>query len=192
MKISLEEKKILVETARAAINEELLGTKFERIELADDSILKVNAGAFVTLTIDGRLRGCVGYIFSDNSIYDTVCDAAVSAAIHDTRFPTLTPGEIDMISIEVSILSPKFKLDSYDDIIIGKHGLILEEGYYRGLLLPQVPIEHNMNREQYLDAICQKSGLPHDYWRNNKIELYGFTATVFSEMELEKNNEISS
>lgn len=100
----------------------------------------------------------------------------------------MSKDELKDISIEISILSEPFFLGSYDEIELGKHGLILEEKGKRGLLLPQVPIEHNMNKEDYLDAICQKSGFNKSYWREKELKLKAFTATVFSEEDLENEN----
>ena len=88
---------------------------------------------------------------------ETVTDAAKQAAIHDPRFSPLTEKEFRETDLEISVLSPPFRMNSYDEIELGKHGLILEEGFHRGLLLPQVPIEHNMNKEQYLSALCEES-----------------------------------
>ena len=115
-----------------------------------------------------------------------MCEAAVQASQKDPRFSPVRQSELKNLSIEISILSEPFPLKSYDEIEIGKHGLILEEKGRRGLLLPQVPVEHNMNREQYLDSICRKSGFPADYWRTKQLKLSGFTATVFSEEEVNK------
>ena len=110
-------------------------------------------------------------------------DAAYQAAFHDPRFSPLTEEEFSEIKLEISILSEAFPLESYDDIIVGKHGLILEEGGRKGLLLPQVPIEHNMNKEEYLSAQCNKAGFYEGYWREKELQLKGFTASVFSETD---------
>jgi hypothetical protein len=181
MNITYEEKIILLSAARKSIESIFTKTKIETPDYEQHPILKLNAGAFVTITELNSLRGCIGYILSDQPLFETICDAAVQAAMHDPRFPPLSKNEISQIKIEISVLSPPFILHSYDEIIIGKHGLILEENSARGLLLPQVPVEHNMNRDQYLDAICQKSGLSKKYWQTQQIKLKGFTAEVFSE-----------
>ena len=118
-------------------------------------------------------------------LFETVCNAAIQASQNDPRFPSVHQSEINDLSIEISVLSEPFPLHSYDEIEIGKHGLILEEKGRRGLLLPQVPLEHHMNREQYLDAICQKSGFSSGYWRTKQLKLNAFTATVFCEKDLE-------
>lgn len=143
------------------------------------------SGAFVTLTIDDNLRGCIGYIVSEKPLVDTVKDAAVQAAFSDPRFPALSRDEMNIIDLEISVLSKPFPLDSYDDIEIGKHGLILTEGLNRALLLPQVPVEHNLDRDAFLSALCSKAGLYEGYWREKKLKLEAFTAEVFSENDLE-------
>ena len=185
MNISVEEKKLLLELARKAILSYFTGEKITRPEFVKDSVLNSHAGAFVTLTEHKRLRGCIGYIISDQPLYDTICDAAIQASQGDPRFPQVELSEVKNISLEISVLSEPFPLNNYDEIEIGKHGLILEEKGRRGLLLPQVPIEHRMNKEQYLDAICQKAGFHSSYWREKQLKLRAFTANVFSESELE-------
>lgn len=186
MKISTEEKLILLNAARDSIR-----SKFDEIEIQTPDynkhpLLKSKSGAFVTLTENKNLRGCIGYIISNKKLFDTVCDAAVQAAFHDPRFYPLQKHELEKISIEISILSEPFPLKNYDEIILGVHGLIVEEEGRRGLLLPQVPIEHKMNKEEYLDAICQKAGLPKNLWREKQITLSCFTATVFSEESIKE------
>lgn len=188
MELSLEEKKILLKTARDSIKSLFEKIEIQKHEFEKHPILKSHSGAFVTLHEYGQLRGCIGYIIGNQPVVDTVRDAAIQAAKHDPRFLPVRKSEVDELEIEISILSEPFPLNSYDEIELGKHGLILEEGGRRGLLLPQVPIEHNLNKEQYLDAICQKSGFHKSYWREKQLKLSGFTATVFSEKELLENN----
>ena len=189
MELTNEEKLILLNAARKSI--ESLFTKetppapdYER-----HPVLKSKAGAFVTLTINSQLRGCIGYIIGAEPLYETVCSAAIQAARHDPRFYPLSKEELPAIQIEISVLSPPFKLSSYDDIELGKHGLILEEEGRRGLLLPQVPIEHNMNRDEFLSALCQKAGFPPHKWKEKSLSLSAFTTTIFSEKDLEGENE---
>ena len=183
MDLSSEEKVYLLETARNSIK-----NLFEKTELAEpdydkNPVLNSNAGAFVTLTINSRLRGCIGYIISENPLFETVKDAAVQAAVGDPRFKPLTKDEFENVDIEVSVLSEPFKMNSYDEIVLGKHGLILDDMGRRGLLLPQVPIEHNLNMEQYLCAICEKAGLPSNSWKERTLNIDMFTANVFSEKQ---------
>jgi uncharacterized protein len=184
MELAVEEKKILLGSARKSIQSLFEKTEIEKPDFTKYPVFETKAGAFVTLTKNGSLRGCIGYIISDQNLFDTVCDAAVNAAESDPRFPSVKESELNYISIEISVLSPPFPLSGYDEIEIGVHGLILEEKGRRGLLLPQVPVEHHLNKEQYLDAICQKTGFPAGYWRTKQLQLSGFTATVFNEEEL--------
>lgn len=184
MNLTVEEKRILLEAARKSIQTIFGKEEADKPDFKLYPILKENAGAFVTLTKKKELRGCIGYITSDKNLFDTVCSAAIQAAENDPRFLPVKENEMHNISIEVSVLSQPSPIKSYDEIKIGVHGLILEEKGRRGLLLPQVPVEHHLNKEQYLDAICNKTGFPSGYWKTKQLKLSGFTATVFSEEEL--------
>ena len=150
MNISFEEKKVMIQIARDSIASIYDSKILTEIESSKFPILNTEKGAFVTLTKNHNLRGCIGYIISDMPLHKTIEDAARQAAIGDPRFPQLTEEEFSQIEIEISILSEPFPMGSYGDIIVGTHGLILTEQGQRGLLLPQVPIEHNMNKEEYL------------------------------------------
>jgi AmmeMemoRadiSam system protein A len=103
--------------------------------------------------------------------------------LDDPRFPPVVKSEVNNLSIEISILSEPFILKSYDEIEIGKHGLILNENGRRGLLLPQVPVEHNMNCDQFLNALCQKAGFQGNYWKTKQLNLSAFTASVFGDKD---------
>lgn len=181
MELTEEEKKILLAAARNSIRSLFTDVEIKEPDYEKYPVLKIHAGVFVTLTESGKLRGCIGYILSERPLFETVCEAAINSAENDPRFQAVLESELKNIMIEISILSPPFPLNNYDEIEIGKHGLILEEMGRRGLLLPQVPIEHHMDREQYLDALCQKAGLYTGYWKTKQLELNAFTATIFSE-----------
>jgi AmmeMemoRadiSam system protein A len=189
MNLLNEEKLILLKAARDSIRSQFEKFEIENPDYNKFPLLKSQSGAFVTITIFNNLRGCIGYILSDIPLFQTVCDAAIQASQNDPRFPPLRVEEIPQISLEISVLSKPFPMNSYDDIEIGKHGLILEEGGRRGLLLPQVPVEHNMNREQYLSALCRKTGFDEDYWKKKVLTIEMFTADVFSEKDLGVKNE---
>ena len=185
MKMDKDTKLFLLKLARKAIEHEFdSGIELPKPDYDKYPLLKTQAGAFVTINENNDLRGCIGYIIGYQPLYETVVDAAKQAAFGDPRFPSLIKPELDEIEIEVSILSEPFPLNGYDEIVVGKHGLILEEEGRRALLLPQVPIEHHMNKEEYLSALCQKGGFNHNLWREKKLKLSGFTATVFSEKEM--------
>ncbi len=184
MELTKEEKNILLKIARESINSVFTKEVITEPDYEKHPVFKSHAGAFVTLTMQDTLRGCIGYIVSDQPLFKTISDAAVQASQGDPRFQPVRQSEIKNLSIEISILSEPFPLNSYDEIEIGKHGLILEEKNRRGLLLPQVPVEHHMNRDQYLDSICRKAGFPAEYWKTKQLALSGFTAAVFSEKEM--------
>ena len=185
MNISSEDKQVMLQIARDSIAS-IYGTNIEsEVDYSIFPILQSRKGAFVTLTKNHNLRGCIGYIISDMPLHKTIEDAARQAAIGDPRFPQLTKEEFSKIKIEISILSEPFPMESYDEIVVGTHGLILTEQGRRGLLLPQVPVEHNMNKEEYLSALCEKSGFHSSLWKEHTLNIEMFTATVFSEMDFE-------
>ncbi len=182
MKLTNEEKGVLLLSAREAINSAICGTNPPTIDYKFYPNLKATgSGAFVTLTMDKKLRGCIGYITSDRTLFDTICDAAIKAATSDPRFFPLKEPEIPKVNIEISVLSPAEPLDEYDNIQLGTHGLILEEDGKRALLLPQVATEQNFSRAQFLAALCEKAGLHPLAWQQKKLNLFVFTADVFSE-----------
>jgi AmmeMemoRadiSam system protein A len=185
MNISVEEKQTILQIARNSISSIYDSEIDNEVDYSSFPILSSQKGAFVTLTKNHNLRGCIGYITSNLPLSETIRDAAVQAAIGDPRFPKLTQEEFSKIEIEVSILSEPFLLESYEDIIVGTHGLILTEQGRRGLLLPQVPIEHKMNKEEYLSALCEKSGFYPSFWKERILNIEMFTADVFSEEEFE-------
>lgn len=141
--------------------------------------LKEKRGAFVTLTVGGELRGCIGYPLPVKPLDETVIEMAVAAATEDSRFDPLAPDELKRLKIEISVLGLPEPAEA-GRIEVGRHGLIISKGYRRGLLLPQVPVEHGWDRETFLRHGCLKAGLPPDEWKRG-AEIETFTAQVFSE-----------
>lgn len=136
-------------------------------------------GAFTSLYLHGELRGCVGYVLPISSVYRAVADTARAAAFEDTRFYPVRLDEARELQIELSILSPPQPI-APEQVEIGRHGLLISMGPYRGLLLPQVPIEHHWDRLTFLEQTCRKAGLPSNAWQKGaKIE--AFTAEIFGE-----------
>lgn len=180
MNLSDEEKKILLSAARSSITAIFDSSSFLQIDYSQYPNLNYFAGAFVTLTTRRRLRGCIGNIIGEQPLFQTVCEMAVHAAVHDPRFPPLRKSELDEIEIEISVLSIPHSINSYNEIEVGRDGLILNEEF-QAVLLPQVPIEHNMNKEEFLSALCEKAGLHPDTWKQRQLKLKTFTALVFSE-----------
>ncbi len=138
------------------------------------------AGAFVTLRINGRLRGCIGYPEPELPLIEVVERCAVSAAISDPRFPPLTKAEWSDVDLEVSVLGPIRLVDDIRDVIVGRDGLIVESGRRRGLLLPQVAVEWNWDAVEFAAQTCLKAGLPRDAWLKG-AKLFKFEAEVFSD-----------
>jgi AmmeMemoRadiSam system protein B/AmmeMemoRadiSam system protein A len=136
------------------------------------------AGAFVTLTKQGRLRGCIGFVEPIAPLCKTVTLAAIYAATRDNRFPPVTSSELKSLEVEISVLSVPRKISDPNQIKVGKHGLIISLGDRRGLLLPQVPIDNGWDRQTFLRQACLKAGLPQDAWRSG-AEIRVFQAQVF-------------
>ena len=143
--------------------------------------LQESRGVFTTIYLLRELRGCVGYVFPVVSLYRAVIETARAAASQDTRFRPIDGEEARLIRISLSVLSP-LKPILPDQVEIGRHGLVVTLGGHRGLLLPQVPIEHNWDRVTFLEQTCRKAGLPIDAWTSG-ASLEAFTAEVFSDPE---------
>ena len=180
MELTNDEKELLLIAARQSILSAFDEAEKPEINYTAYPLLKQKMGAFVTLKIDEDLRGCIGYIIAIKPLFETVYETARAAAFNDPRFKELTREEFDKIKIEISVLSLFEPIKSYDEIELGKHGLLMEEGG-RAVLLPQVATENNYTREQFLTALCHKAGLYGEYWKETKLKLKVFTATIFSE-----------
>ncbi|MFW9938349.1 MAG: TIGR00296 family protein [Candidatus Thorarchaeota archaeon] len=194
-KFNLEDGALLVKFARENIEYFLLNNRRIPIQEEIKSKFGDKYGAFVTLNktnIRGNpLRGCIGYIEPSYPLYDVVHKVSISSAIEDPRFPSVTIEEMDHIVIEISILTPPKLLEVNDPkeylkkIVIGRDGLIAERGMRRGLLLPQVPVEHerNWDVETFIKHTCNKAFLPDDAWKEKETKIYSFQAILFEEKE---------
>jgi AmmeMemoRadiSam system protein A len=153
------------------------------------------AGVFVTLRRGKHLRGCIGQLDPNTRLAAAVKHAARSAALEDPRFDSVRPEEVPELTIEISVLTP-FEPIAAEDVVIGKHGLVIQQGNRRGLLLPQVATEHGLSRERFLEETCVKAGLPPDAWRDRGTHIFAFAAEVFSEADYAENksgaNELSA
>lgn len=165
--------------ARQAISRALQGENWE--PPAGEDGLNLKSAVFVTLRRHGDLRGCIGSIVARASLREAVSQSAVNAALNDHRFKPLQERELPDIGIEISILSPFRLLARPDDLVPGRHGLLVEQGRYRGLLLPQVATEHRWNRQAFLEHTCRKAGLDPDAWKSPDTALYTFTAEILEE-----------
>lgn len=147
-----------------------------------DPKLKENRGVFVTLRVDGRLRGCIGHPLPVMPLDRAVAEVAAAAAGEDFRFEPLRAEELARLRVEISVLSLPVPVNNPRSVEVGRHGIIVSRGANRGLLLPQVPVEYGWDREAFLRHGCLKAGLAEDDWRRGaRIEV--FTAQVFSEEE---------
>lgn len=174
---SPEERNILLKLAHDAIAARLRG---ETLDLtAPNPHLAERRGAFTTLHIDGQLRGCIGYVFPVATLYQTVADTAAAAAFEDPRFYPAEERELPFLKAEISVLSP-LKPIQPEEVVVGKHGLVVTYHGRRGLLLPQVPIELGWDRETFLEQTCLKASVPPDAWKRG-AKLEAFTAEVFGE-----------
>ncbi|MFH1305511.1 MAG: AmmeMemoRadiSam system protein B [Candidatus Omnitrophota bacterium] len=180
------QKKKLLTIARNAINQYLKTGK--RIETGtEDETLKQNMGAFVTLHKNGRLRGCIGHMTATGPLCVTVRDMAIAAAVEDPRFSPVTLDEMENIDLEISALSPMRQIRDYNEIEVGKHGVMVRMGSKGGVYLPQVADEAGWDREQFMNSLCaQKAGIPRDAWKTGECDIYIFTAEVFGEKEMAK------
>jgi len=177
--LSTQDKKQLLELAREAITGTVRTGKLSCRE-AQSPTLKGQQGCFVTIKQDGALRGCIGNFTSDKPLFQLVQEMAVSAAIHDPRFYPMKEEDLLNFDLEISVLSPLTKIEDPEAVEVGKHGLYLEKNFSRGVLLPQVAVEHQWDRETFLAKTALKAGLKQDDWKEG-ADLYVFTAQVFGE-----------
>jgi AmmeMemoRadiSam system protein A len=143
--------------------------------------LQRKRGAFVTLTLHGQLRGCIGFVIAERPLLDTVREAARAAAFQDPRFTPLRGAELPEVHLEISVLGEPRRVRSLEEIRVGEHGLIVRRGFRSGLLLPQVATEYGWDRDTFLCHTCVKAGLPRDSWRDPDTEIQLFGAEVFGE-----------
>ena len=142
-------------------------------------VFDVPCGAFVTIHRDGALRGCLGRL-ELSALSETIAHLAAVVSDSDPRFEPVRPEEVEAIEIEISVLMPEREVATIDEIEIGRHGLIIEQGYRRGLLLPQVATEHGWSVMSFVEHTCLKAGLPRDAWKKG-ARVKVFEAEVFGE-----------
>lgn len=172
------EKRALKDLVRLSIAS-ALAQREAAIPEAPTELLTRELGAFVTLSLGGRLRGCIGNVLGSGPLWGTVWSMARAAAFEDPRFPPLTLQEFERVQVEISILGPVAPCPDPEQIVVGRHGLIVSRGARQGLLLPQVPVEWGWNREQFLAQTCRKAGLPESAWTHPETRIFWFEAEVF-------------
>ena len=179
--LSEQEKKILLLIARKTIENFLLNSKKFTVEEQNlTENLKSKCGAFVTLHKKGELGGCIGRFGEIQPLHLVIQEMAIAAATEDTRFEPVDILELNEIDIEISVLTPKIRIYSPAEMENGKHGIYIKKGWNNGTLLPQVAIEHNLDKYEFL-KICSKNkaGIGEDGWKT--AELYVYEAIVFGE-----------
>lgn len=172
---------VLLQTAREAIGARL-ASRSPRYP-APGPGLSAPCGVFVTLKIDGHLRGCIGHITSARPLVETVKEVALSSAFEDPRFSPLRAEEWGRVHLEVSVLSPFEQITDVNRIEVGVHGIMIRQGGHSGLLLPQVAGEQGWDRDAFLSHTCLKAGLPRDAWSRPQTRIEIFSAQVFAEKE---------
>jgi AmmeMemoRadiSam system protein A len=179
LSLSEEGRRAALQLARAAVveavsNRKLLGS------IPREGIFAERCGVFVTLHVRGRLQGCIGVVEANEPLGEAIVRCAASAALEDPRFAALRKEQLADLNIEISLLS-SLEAIAPESIEIGRHGLLMVLHACRGLLLPQVAIEHQLTREQFLEETCCKAGLRREAWRDPEARIFGFTCEVFSE-----------
>jgi len=186
-----EEGKFLIALARNTVKAYL--EKGETLKPPKDTPKKLfeKCGVFVTInSVHGgekSLRGCIGYPYPTSPLVEAVIDSAINASTGDPRFEPMTARELDKSVFEVSVLTPPEQVhvsspkEYVKSIKVGEDGLIIERGYYKGLLLPQVPVEWGWCEEEFLCQCCMKAGLPPDSWLTKDAKIYKFRAIIFEE-----------
>jgi len=180
-KLSIDAKKALLKIARDIISYRLgITPGFEFSEIIEES-LNEKRGAFVTLHIEGNLRGCIGNFVSDEPLYKLISEMAISSAFSDPRFRPLSKDEFEKIDIEISALTPLTQISDIEEIQVGKHGIYLIKDFYRGVLLPQVATDYGWDKYQFLDQTCIKAGMRPGCWKDKNCKILIFSAEVFGE-----------
>jgi len=174
-----DQKKFLLGLAREAVTAKIQTDRTIQAETKDAALL-AKRGVFVTLKVDGELRGCIGYPLPHKPLAKSVIEMAIAASTQDYRFESLTESDLGHLDIEISVLTLPRPVTDIHEVVVGKHGIIISKGSHKGLLLPQVPLEYNWDLETYLAHGCLKAGLAENEWKEG-VTIEIFEAQVFSE-----------
>jgi len=183
--LSEADRKAILELARQAVEEAVCRNR-PVLEIPRTETLERRCGVFVTLHVAGRLHGCIGVIEGKETLGQSIVRCAASAALEDQRFPKMRAEELKELEIEVSLLSGLERIQP-EEIEIGRHGLLVEQDYRRGLLLPQVAEEHHLSKEQFLQETCRKAGLRTDAWQSPATRIFGFTCEIVTEQQQQEH-----
>lgn len=177
--LSEADRQNLLRLARQAVVEAVSRARLPD-SIPNDGVFAQRCGVFVTLRSGHRLRGCIGVIEADEPLGQSIVRCAAGAALQDPRFAPLRPEDLCGLQIEISLLAPPAPIDPAE-IEIGRHGLLVSQGTHRGLLLPQVAVEHGLTREQFLEEACRKALLSREAWRDSETQMLGFTCEVLTD-----------
>jgi AmmeMemoRadiSam system protein A len=180
MDLSTADQELLFRVARESIMAHLKGEK-AFLPQVTSPVLNQPSGVFVTLHRQGSLRGCIGYLEARKPLLAAVQEMAAAAAFGDPRFPPLREDEVADLDLEISVLSPMHQIKNIEEIQVGRHGIYLERGSCRGLLLPQVATEYGWDRLTFLKQTCSKAGLPQNAWEDPAARIFIFSATILHE-----------
>jgi AmmeMemoRadiSam system protein B/AmmeMemoRadiSam system protein A len=179
--LSEQEKSELLALARTSVEHAINKDEAYVPTASASDALNRERGAFVTLHESGELRGCIGYTSATKPLYMTVRDTATLAALKDPRFKPVSVSELPKLEYEISVLSPLRRVTDIQQIKIGEHGLLMKNGGFEGLLLPQVPVEQKWDRQKFLEQTCVKAGMSAGCWKDEDTDIFLFTAVVFGE-----------
>ncbi|MCK5135518.1 MAG: AmmeMemoRadiSam system protein A [Bacteroidales bacterium] len=187
MTLTETDKRSLLKLARQTITGKLTpGKAPDNPDPETSDTLQLRCGAFVSVYINGKLRGCIGTFSEEETLYGNVKNMALSASTSDSRFNPIEPEELDDLTIEISVLSPRKLIFDKREIILGKHGIYLIKGLNRGTLLPQVATDQNWSVDEFLgNCASHKAGIGWDGWRT--ADLFTYEAIVFSSEEIDSN-----
>jgi AmmeMemoRadiSam system protein A len=178
--LNAAEKNALLNLARTALDSYLTKKTAPVFDPPSGELVE-KKGAFVSLHHGDELRGCIGQLQPDCELYKIVQHCVVSAAVEDMRFFPVAKEEVSELNIEISVLTPFRRIHNIEEIEVGKHGLYIVQGGYRGLLLPQVATQYGWDRTTFLQQTCRKSGLPESAWQDPRTIIQTFEAEVFSD-----------
>ncbi len=178
--LTTEERGGLLAIARDAIGAGLRGEPMPARKKPSKGLRQMR-GVFVTVKKHGELRGCMGLIQPVKPLFEATAEMAEAAAFRDFRFMPAQPDEFDDLELEISVLSQLERMHDISEVKVGESGLVVERGAQRGLLLPQVAVEHNWDARTFLEYTCIKAGLTKDAWEEAETEVYLFSAEVWQE-----------
>ena len=184
--LSEADRRAALQLARSAVVQAVSHGKLPDA-IPGEGVFAERTGVFVTLHVRGRLQGCIGVIEAKEPLGEAIVRCAASAALEDPRFAPMKNDQLDELSVEISLLSPLAPIVP-ESVEIGRHGLLIQLHAHRGLLLPQVAVEHRFTRKQFLEETCRKAGLGREAWRDPEARIFGFTAEVFSESAKPEGN----